>query len=103
MASYAELEGLIGDENYRKKILAACVDQAYQVLAEDDGTANHAERLTLAFKIIEEPVRFSQLFARTILVKNKAATAGQITAASDATALTEVQAVYPEFAAHYGV
>jgi hypothetical protein len=103
MASYAELRGLIGEDVYQKKIEAACVDAAYLVLAEDDGTANHAARIALAFKIIEEPIKFGAYFARVILLKNKAATVAQITGANDATALGEVQAVYNEFAAHYGV
>lgn len=103
MATYAELEGKIGDEPYRKLIMAACVDAAYLILAESDATTDHAKRVKMAFLIIEDPVRYSAYFARVILVKNKSATIGQITSASDATALTEVQAVYPEFAEKYGV
>lgn len=103
MATYAELRGLIGDDVYQKKIEAACVDAAYLVLAEDDGTANHATRIKLAFRIIEDPIKVGAYFARVILLKNKAATVGQITGASDATALSEVQSVYNEFAAQYGV
>lgn len=102
MATYAELRGLIGDDVYQKKIEAACVDAAYLVLAEADTTALHAVRVKLAFKIIEEPIRFGAYFARVILLKNKAATAAQITGATDAAALTEVQAVYNEFAEYYG-
>lgn len=103
MATYAELRGLIGDDNYQKKIEAACVDAAYLVMAESDATAEHATRIKLAFRIIEDHVKFGSYFARVILAKNKAATVAQITGASDATALTEVQAVYNEFAAQYGI
>lgn len=103
MATYAELRGLIGDDTYQKKIEAACVDAAYLVMAESDATAEHATRIKLAFRIIEEPVKFGAYFARVILLKNKEATVAQITGASDAVALTEVQAVYNEFAAQYGI
>lgn len=103
MATYAELRGLIGDDTYQKKIEAACVDAAYLVMAEADATAEHATRIRLAFRIVEEPVKFWAYFARVILLKNKAATVGQITGANDAAALAEVQAVYNEFAAQYGV
>lgn len=84
MATYAELRGLIGDDTYQKKIEAACVDAAFRVMAESDATAEHATRIKLAFKIIEEPVKFGSYFARVILLK-------------------EVQAVYNEFASIYGV
>lgn len=103
MATYAELRGLFGEDVYQKKIEAAAVDAAYLVMAESDGTAEHATRIKLAFRIIEDPIAFGRRFALVILLKNKAFTANQITNATDAAALTEVQAVYNEFAAQYGV
>lgn len=103
MATYAELRGLFGEDTYQKKIEAAAVDAAYLVMAESDGAAEHATRIKFAFRIIEEPVVYGRRLALTILLKNKAATVAQITGANDAAALTEVQTVFNEFAAIYGV
>ena len=103
MATYAELRGVFGDDNYQKKIEAAAVDQAVVVLLENDGTANHAARIAYAFKVLEDPILQGGRIARAVLLKNKAATVGQITGATDAAALTEVAAIWDEFAAHYGV
>lgn len=103
MASYAELRGVFGEDTYQKKIEAAAVDAAYLVMAESDATAEHATRIKLAFQIVEDPVTFGKRFATVILLKNKAATLDQIRNAADAAALAEVQAVYNEFAAQYGV
>ena len=102
MATYAEMRGIFGDDNYQKKIEAACVDQAVVVLLESDGTAEHATRLKLAFRVLENPVLFGGRFARAVLLKNKAATISQIVNASDSAALTEVAALWNEFATEYG-
>lgn len=103
MATYAELRAIFSDATYRNKIETAIVDQATVVLQEADGTANHASRLSLAFKVIEDTQTFAERFAKAILLKNKAFTTGQITGATDASALAEVASLWDEFAAKYGV
>lgn len=103
MASYAELRDLFKDSTYRNKIEAAVVDQANIVLLEADGTTDHAARVKLAFLVLESPQTWAERFALAILMKNKAFTTGQITGATDASALTEVQAFWNEFADRYGV
>lgn len=101
MATYAELRGIFGDDPYRKKVQAALVDQATIVLLEDDGTANHANRLAFAFLVMKDPERPAEAMSRAVLLKNKSATLNQLTTATDAAVLTEVAALYNEFAHSY--
>lgn len=101
MATYAELRGIFGEDVYQKKIEAALVDAAQAALLEADTTTLHAQRLKLAFKVIEDPVTWGRRFAAAILFKNKSATLSAIQGASDSAALTEVNAFYDEFSLHY--
>ena len=104
MATYAEMrEVFASDSAYRTKVEAAIVDQASIVILEADGTANHAQRIKLAFKVVEDVKTWSERFAKVILTKNKAFTIAQITAATDSAVLTEVAAFWDEFALQYGV
>jgi hypothetical protein len=102
MANYAELRTVMGDASYRNKIEAALVDQANVVLREQTSTTNHAERVRLAFLVLEQRQRFAEMFAQAILLKNKSATVQQITTAEDSAALTEVQAFWDKFALQFG-
>lgn len=101
MATYAELRDVFSDATYRNKIQAAIVDAAQGVLLEADGTANHANRLKYAFHVLANAQSEAEKLAAAILLKNKSFTVSQITGASDAAALTEINAFYNEFADHF--
>lgn len=101
MATYSELRTAFDDTTFRNRIATGLTDVAYQVLAESDGTANHANRLAYAFRVLENTQQEADRFAKALLVKSKAATIAQILGATDTAIETEIKAVWNEFADHY--
>lgn len=101
MASNEELRTAFADATFRNRVEVAAVDAAYLVIAEADGTANHANRLAYAFRVVDQSERESERLLKVMLVKNKAATLANILAATDAALLTEAQALWNEFADHF--
>lgn len=101
MATYTELRTAFGDTDFRNRIEVGMTDAAYQVIAEDDATPNHANRLKHAFRVLENTAVEAERMAKAILTKNKAFTIQQIIGATDASIETQIEALWNEFADHY--
>lgn len=90
MATYNELFSLRANDDLRNRIAVACVVQAETIRTEDDGTANHANRLLWAKQVFADPIGEAARMLWAILAQNKALTVAQITAATDAQIQTAV-------------
>jgi hypothetical protein len=90
MATYDELYGLKDDSGLKNKVTAACIISAESILAEDGGTANHANRLIWAAAVFASPGREADRMYWAVLAANKDATVAQIQSATDAAIQTNV-------------
>lgn len=93
MATYAELLTLASTasgDTLRNRIRVAVVVAADIVRAEAPATANHANRLVWAKKVLENPDAEAIKMLWAVLAQNRAATVTQITSADDATVQTAV-------------
>lgn len=90
MATYVELYALQNDSTLRNRVRVACLIAAEAVMAEDAGTANHANRLLWAKSVFEYPAVEAERMLMAALAANNAATVAQITGATDAQLQTVV-------------
>ena len=91
MATYAELLMINNTSDaLKQKVLVACIVACDVIRAESDQTANHAARLSWARETLQNPSAMASRMLWAVLVQNRAATAGQITGADDATVQTAV-------------
>jgi hypothetical protein len=76
--SFVTSFNLAGDANLRNRVYGALIKAAGAILAEDDQTANHAERVKLSLDIISgDPVgglvqEFTRLIADNVTVQASA-------------------------------
>lgn len=91
MATYVELYGLAQtDSVLRQKVTVACIVAAEAIMAEDAGTANHANRLIWAQSVFANPTTEAIRMTFAALAANNAATVAQIQSATDAAIQTIV-------------
>lgn len=98
MATYTELFGLNNNSDLRNKITVACIVAAETIRTELVTVPNHANRLSWASVVFANPAREAERLTWAVLAQNKTATVAQITAASDATIQTAVDAAVDVFA-----
>ena len=84
MATYAEITNLINDSTLRQKVTVACIVAAENIRTEAVDFPNHVNRLAWARTVYDAPSVMANRMMPSIIVQNKAITAAQITAASDA-------------------
>ena len=89
MATYSELYGLNSDSELRNRVTVACIVAAETVMAEEDTTPNHANRLLWAASVFVSPTVEARRMFMAVLAANKDATVSAIQSATDA----QIQAV----------
>ena len=95
MATYAELLTIAttsSGSTLLSQIKVACVIAANQIASEAPTTTNHANRLKWALATMSDPDSSSRKALWSVLAQNAAATAAQITSATDAVVQTAVNA-----------
>jgi len=90
MATYTELRTLINDGTLKDKVSIALLIASEAIRVEDAGTANHANRLKWAKKVLQDPDGNADDVLRSLLAQNASASVATITGASDATIQTAV-------------
>lgn len=90
MATYTELRGLINDPTLKDKISIALLIAAETIRTEATDTANHANRLKWAKKVLNDPDGNADDMLRALLAQNKTLTVAQIQATTDAALQTAV-------------
>jgi hypothetical protein len=55
MATYAQMYDVWQSEGLRKSVVIACLKASNDILAEDPGTTNHANRIVWAKAVIQDP------------------------------------------------
>lgn len=93
MATYRELNDLVRNEELRDKITAACVVASDVIRTEDGGSANHANRVIWAKKVLANPKLEAEKVIPLVIAANKDATAANIAGASDTAIQNNVNAV----------
>ena len=76
------------DHILRKQVAVALHQQALSVLAEDAGTVNHNQRVSLAQRVLRDPVAWSGIAIWRVM--NNATVAGAPTTAGDGLVQTVV-------------
>lgn len=84
MATLAELWTLLTEPNLQQKVSAACMVAAEAIRTEDAGTANHANRLKWAKKVLNDHVDAGADMLKAVVAANASLALAQITGASDA-------------------
>jgi hypothetical protein len=90
MATLVELSGLVNDPTLTAKCSAACMIAAEAIRLENTGTANHANRLKWAKKVLENPSAQGIMMVRAALAANASLTLVQLNLATDASIQTAV-------------
>lgn len=98
MATYFELLTAAEDSNLNKRIRVACFIAAEVVRTEAGTVANHANRLSWAKKVFENPDTEARRMVWAVLAQNASATLAAILGASDSTVQTAVNAAVDVFA-----
>lgn len=98
MATYDELLTAAEDAGLNRKIRVACIVAAEAIRTESTAVANHANRMTWAKLVFQNPITEAQRMIWAVLAQNKAATLSAIVTASDATVQTAVTAAVDVFA-----
>jgi hypothetical protein len=98
MATYTELRTLVNDGTLKDKVSIALLVASEAIRTEDAGTANHANRLKYAKKVLTDPDGNADDMLRALLAQNASASLATITGASDATIQTAVNAAVNIFA-----
>jgi len=98
MATYDELHDLAGQNVLVNKIAVAIIIAANKVLNEANTVPNNAARLVWAKSAFSNPQQQAKDFQNAVLAANQGATATQITNASDAAILANVEAAINTFA-----
>lgn len=101
MASYLEIESLMGNVDLMKKIKSALIISAFTYI---DGVSPTADQRKWSGAVLEEPGNGeSKKALRIILAKNKSASVATITSASDATIQSNIDSVLDELVTDYGL
>lgn len=90
MATYEEIHALRTDSALRNRVLVACIISAEVIMAEDDTTPNHVNRLPWAAKVFASPATEASRMYWAVLAANKDATVAQIQSATDSAIQTNV-------------
>lgn len=98
MATYTELRGLINDPTLKDKVSVALLIAAEAIRTEVGTTANHANRVKWAKKVLQDPDGNADDMLRALLAQNANASVTTITGASDATIQTAVSNAVDIFA-----
>lgn len=98
MATYDELLTAAEDAGLNRKIRVACIVAAEAVRTEATTVANHANRLTWAKQVFQNPVVEAQRMIWAVLAQNKGATLAAIVGANDTTVQAAVTAAVDVFA-----
>lgn len=99
MAAYIDLYKLANEDAVlRQRVAAACMVAAETIRGESGATTNHANRIIWARRVFANPLDEAARMLWAVLAANKTATVSQITAASDATLQTNVDAAIDLFA-----
>ena len=98
MATYTEIASLLNEATLAARVASACLVAAAAIQAEDGATVNHANRLKWAKAVFLDPQTWGQRLLRAVLAANASATLAQITAATDSTIQTAVNASVNTFA-----
>lgn len=83
MATYVELRGLINDPALKDRVSIALLVAAESIRTEDSGTANHANRVKWAKKILQDPDGNADDMLRALLAQNASLSVAQIQGVSD--------------------
>lgn len=89
MATYQELFDLRANSALRNKVAVACVKKAQTLLDQATPTANET---SWASSTLTDPIKQADKIYSYVLSANSSATVAQITAATDATIQTNVDA-----------
>lgn len=98
MASYVELYNLGSNSELRNRVTVACSIAAQAVMVEAPETPNHANRLSWAKQVFENPLPAGEDMLVACLAANAALTVAQIIGATDAALLAAVQGAINLFA-----
>jgi len=98
MATYIELFNLAGASALRNRVAVAYTIAAEAVRTEDEGTANHANRILWAKGVFENPGTEAGRMLAAILAQNKDLTVAQIQGVTDAALQTAVNNAVNVFA-----
>lgn len=98
MATYIELFSINSNDELRNRVAVACLVAAEAIRNESDQKANHANRLTWAKGVFENPKDKAIAMLWAILAANKDLTVAQIVAVSDANLQTAVNNAVNVFA-----
>jgi len=98
MATVSEIKGLYNNSNFQDAVEVEAVQAALDIIDEDGGTANHANRLIWAKITLSRPRETMQNILPAIIVQNRGLTVAQIQGASSAAILSAVNAVINVFA-----
>jgi len=95
---YAAVGASVTDTTFQNRVIGALAAQAIVVNGESQGTANHAQRLTLMRNLVRDPVSYAKEFAPIIASVAPLSSLSDLATATDAQILTAIQAVYDAFA-----
>lgn len=98
MATLSEIWTLLTDPTLQQKVSAACMVAAEAIRTEDAGTANHANRLKWAKRVLNDHVDAGADMLKAVIAANASATLAQITDATDATIQAAVNGAVDIFA-----
>ena len=99
MATYTEIYNLMnGETELKNKITVAIIVAAESIRNEDEGTANHANRLTWASEAFQNPKTMANKMLMAVLAANKDIAISAILAVSDSVLQTNVDNVIDIFA-----
>ena len=98
MASYQDLYALKDDSDMQEKVSVACVIAAQAISTDETPPTNQAARLVWAANAMSNPRSVAIPMLWAVLAANANATVLQITGATDAAILTNVEAAVDLFA-----
>ena len=83
MATLTEINTLINEPAITEKVKSAVIIAAKDVAFEDEGTANHTNRLKWAKSALSDPNGMATRVTRYVIAANNTLTLAEITALSD--------------------
>lgn len=98
MATLTELATLINEPAITDKIKSAVIKAAVAVKFEDEGTANHANRLKWAKQALSDPNGVATKCTRYVIAALASSALAEITGADDTTIQNNVNASVDVFA-----
>lgn len=98
MATSDELLQASGNTALINKVRWAVVVAATNIMTEDPGTTNHANRMLWAKTVFSDPAEAGKKMMWPVLAQNRAATLAQILAADDPTVQAKVDSAINVFA-----